>query len=181
VPATLVIGATGILRPAAHHLLQHGVDVVAVGRDPARFDALREATADTPGTLIELPADAASRSFADELDALLLRDSTTLSDVLAYAPATTVAVLTALSVDGAIPTVEVVTSAVARPGGPDRPWTLGDLPERPWRRLVLGWWYRDGVPTWHDADQISAAALAVRDGTGDHLLGSVTPWSDRPT
>jgi hypothetical protein len=181
VHTTVVSGATGILRPAVETLLTAGTNVIAVGRDPGRFAALRDVTNDALGKLIDLPHDATSLAFVDSLAVLAKDGGLVVDDVIAYAPATSPEVLSAVTRDGQVPAVEVVTSSAAAPAPSGTSWSLSDLPGRPWKRLVLGWQYADdGAAEWHGPSEISAAALTTRDGTSDDILGVVSLWSDRP-
>jgi hypothetical protein len=162
----VVVGATGVLRPAAELLVARGTPVLGVARTATGLAALGEVL----GALFEphpfdgvVPLELAVRP----------------SGAIVYGPAVGDATIGALrqATDG--PTVLVLTSAAAAPG-PER-WTVADLPPSPGvRRLVLGW-TEDGA--WHDAAAISAAAVDLLDAPvdQDRVLGVVRPWSGRPS
>jgi NAD(P)-dependent dehydrogenase (short-subunit alcohol dehydrogenase family) len=180
---TLVVGATGILRPAALTLLAHGACVVAVGRDQARIDHLR---ADARGASTELAIvrhDATADGFVDAVGAALDERGWQLAQAILYAPATSADLVTRLVERFDPLVVEVLTSRAAEPPSAPHEWTIADLPHPRsprHRRLVLGWTRVDGRPAWHTSDQISAAAMGALELPGDRVLGTVHPWSDRP-
>jgi NAD(P)-dependent dehydrogenase (short-subunit alcohol dehydrogenase family) len=181
-PVTLVVGATGILRPAALSLLSHGSVVIAVGRDVDRLAELSAAAEAQPGQLREVRTDATDPGFVDEIGAVLSELDRTLVSAVVYAPA-----ISAESADEIMRRwnprlVEILTSRWAEPTVLDREWTVADLPRAPdlRHRLVLGWQRVQSRSAWHTPEQISAAALAALDLPGDRILGRVHPWSDRP-
>jgi hypothetical protein len=180
---TLVVGATGILRPATLTLLAHGSRVLAVGRDQSRIDQLRS---DTRGPSVELAIvrhDAMAADFVDAIDAALDERGWQLAQAMLYAPATSTDLVSRLVERFDPLVVEILTSKTAEPPSAQHEWTIADLPHARsprHRRLVLGWTRIDGRPAWHTSDQISAAAMGALELPGDRVLGTVHPWSDRP-
>jgi saccharopine dehydrogenase-like NADP-dependent oxidoreductase len=159
----LVVGASGILAPAAAKLVaaDGGAPVTGVGRVrpmPSGVEAIA----------------------VDARDAEALRwalGARRWGCAVVYAPAVTDASLPVLraAVDG--PVVLVRTSAAAAPS-PEEPDAPAPEPG-PWT-LQLGWAPGVGGARWHTPEEISDAALAVlRDGAG-RTLGAVRPWADRP-
>ncbi|MFD6054270.1 hypothetical protein [Agromyces sp. NPDC060279] len=159
----LVVGASGILAPAAAQLAaaDDGAPVTGVGRVrpmPSGVEAIA----------------------VDARDAAALRralGARRWARAVVYAPAVTDASLPVLraAVDG--PVVLVRTSAEAAPS-PEEPGAPAPEPG-PWT-LQLGWAPGAGGARWHTPEEISDAALAVlRDGAG-RTLGAVRPWADRP-
>ncbi|UQX88218.1 hypothetical protein M6D93_18305 [Jatrophihabitans telluris] len=172
----LVLGATGILRPAVVRLVEDGRTVVGVARSAPE---LAELAAVLGPRLI--PA------AADYLDTQgLLRTLTAIvasfSAAVVYAPVAddeTLAVLRLLT-DG--PVVDLLVSEYAQPapGADPAAFCLSELPARqaaPWRSLLLGW---TSEGRWHTPEEISAAAVEVLATGQDTLLGVVRPWSTRP-
>jgi hypothetical protein len=180
--AALVVGATGILRPAALSLLSVGMSVVGVGRDAGRVASLETAAAALPGSLHTLALDAAQPGFVDALGHLLTRQSLGLEAALVYAPATSPAVTEELMYRWKPRLVELLTSESVGPLGSGVVWTVSRLPQvgDTRRRLVLGWRRESGHSRWHSAEEVSGGALAALASSGDRILGSVHPWSDRP-
>lgn len=159
----LVVGASGILAPAAAKLAttDGGAPVTGIGRVRPMPSG------------VEVVA-------VDARDAAALRralGARRWARAVVYAPAVTDASLPVLraAVDG--PVVLVRTSAEATPP-PEEPEAPAPEPG-PWT-LQLGWATGAGGARWHTPEEISDAALAVlRDGAG-RTLGAVRPWADRP-
>lgn len=153
----LIVGATGVLAPAATALARGGTAVTGIARTAA---------ADGPADLLLVEARSAS------LLAAALAGHRWAAGI-AYGPAVTPASIEVLrgAVDGRLVLVRV--SAFADPA-------LGGFPVPP-DVLQLGW--RDlpgGGTRWHSAEEVSAAALEMLgDGLG-RVLGSVRPWERRP-
>lgn len=159
----LVVGASGILAPAAAQLAaaDGGAPVTGIGRGrpmPSGVEAIAVDARD---------AEALRRALG----------ARRWGCAVVYAPAVTDASLPVLraAVDG--PVVLVRTSAEATPP-PEEPEAPAPEPG-PWT-LQLGWATGAGGARWHSPEEISEAALAVlRDGAG-RTLGAVRPWADRP-
>jgi hypothetical protein len=151
----LVIGATGILAPAAEALRERGARVIGVSRAGGFAD----------GDDVAVDArDAAAMSAALQ--------ERTWTDAVAYGPAVSDASLAWVRRATPGRCVEVRTSAAADPA-------LGILIV-PTDTLQLGWHAGESGNGWHDPEEVSAAALEVlADGRG-RILGAVRPWSDRP-
>ena len=181
-PCALIIGATGILAPAVDTLTSRGWSVLAVARSEQRLRSLRSNRPLTYGAVHTLAADAEHPSFLRLLERRLRSSDLTLSATALYAPVTAVAVATALTkiVDG--PIVEVLTSGIATPAFEGDRWSIdrlgGSGPTNV--RLVLGWRREFGTTRWHTPEEISAAVVATLADPRDRLLGTVTPWSERP-
>ena len=187
-PTILVVGASGILRPAASSLLAAGTDVIAVGRESDRLGDLDASTRGlrTSAALHVVAADASRPTFPAVVRRLLDSRRLRLDGAIVYAPASAPDVIEACVTAMGCAFVEVLTSQAAEPRSTDHQWSVADLPpiegcqRSRRRRLVLGWQRRDRVPRWHNSEEISAAAVAALVLPGDRVLGSVTPWHDRP-
>ncbi|QKW17768.1 hypothetical protein HUT16_00670 [Kitasatospora sp. NA04385] len=167
-----MVGATGVLRPAATALVRRGHRVSALARRPGPLadlarecgDALRPLAADVADPGLPEALDAARRAAGPFTGARLYRPD---------APAGAVArLLRAVGAGG--PAVLLLTSAWAAPDAGQPPFPAA-------RRLLLGWAAGPGGPRWHTPEEISAGALARFDGPpGDAVLGAVRPWPERP-
>lgn len=159
----LVVGATGILRPAAVALAASGVTVLAVARTRQDLERLAQAA---PG-VVPVVADCLR---PEEVVAALATTGPRPLSGLCYCPAADAAGRRALAalVDG--PLLQLLPSAWAEPDAA--------APDAGGPVLQLGW---TGVPPrWHTPDEVSTAALeAWREGR-DAVLGRVRPWADRP-
>jgi hypothetical protein len=157
-PATLVIGATGILRPAAAELVARGGHVVGVSR-----------TGGEVGGVVSVAVDATDAAALAAALADLRWD-----DALVYAPAVSVASLSHVRARTPRRTVLVRTSGAADPAH-------GVLIV-PRDTLQLGWTEAatDEGARWHTPDEVSRAALEVLASGEAATLGTVRPWSDRP-
>ena len=170
----LVVGATGVLRPAALALASSWATVVAWALHPESLAGLVSAARAPVETLAVdySDGDAVTKTLSAHgpFDAALLYCPTACADVVtAFADA----------VKG--PVVCLLTSAAAQPVH-DAPFELAsvDVPQG-CRRLLLGWAEDDGVTRWHTPEEISAAALDVLFTGHERLLGVVRPWDRRPT
>ncbi|WP_457101906.1 hypothetical protein [Microbacterium sp. P5_E9] len=147
----LVIGATGILAPAASVLRDRGERVVAVSlhgaHDTIAVDAQR----------------------ADELAASLSAER--WDDALVYGPAVTDSSLACVRAATPGRCVLVRTSAAADPA-------LGIL-IIPRDTVQLGW-TSAAEHRWHTPEEVSDTALATLADGAPRTLGAVRPWSDRP-
>lgn len=150
----LVVGASGILAPAAAELVARGDPVTGVGRTTPMPTGVEPVHVDATD------ADALACALIGRWDA-----------VVAYQPATSDASLEVLRAR-APRLVLVRTSAAAHP-------SLGDVRIAP-DTLLLGWIADDAGSRWHDARAVSAAALEVLDDGAGSVLGTVRPWGDRP-
>ncbi len=180
----LVVGGTGILRPAVDALLARGVAVTVLSRSEARLRAL------PPGV----------RGVVGDLDdpaalARALRSSRPAPGAcLAYLPGAVpaggsdeaVAVLRA-AVPG--PLVAVLPSAAAAPPSEiadvqpalARRLAAAGVPAGDLRVLLLGWTAPGaGPPRWHSPAEVSGAALECLDDPSTQVLGVLRPWADRP-
>lgn len=148
----LVVGATGILCPAAASLVARGDAVTGVSR-----------TSDgEPDGVQPLLGDAHDPGLFDG----------SWDSAVVYAPAVSDESLAAIRsrVDGRVVLVRV--SAAVDPA-------LGD-PHVPGDVLQLGWFDEDAGARWHTPTEVSAAVLAVLDDGVGRTLGSVRPWDRRP-
>lgn len=158
----LVVGATGILAPAAAELVASGETVTGMARNPHGMPAGVE-----PLVVDGRDAGAVRSAVEDRRwDAALV-----------YCPAVTAETLAVLQ-GAADRIVEVRTSAAADPAhrdlvAADDLVAAGDV-------LQLGWQPGEAGARWHTPREVSEAALEVlADGAG-RVLGAVRPWSDRP-
>lgn len=155
----LVVGATGILRPAARALTAQGDAVIGIAR--------------------ENPVEAADASIltVDARDADALAGSLEGSrwdDGIVYAPAVGDSSLAYLRDATPGRVVVVFTSGHADPA-------RGSLVVA--RDTVqLGWRAQagPGEDVWHSPEEVSAAALQVLADGEPRTVGVVRPWSDRP-
>jgi hypothetical protein len=160
----LVVGGTGILRPAAVALAAAGAAVSVVSRRAGAADVRADLA--QPGSLgVALGAE---RRF----DA-----------ALAYAPWATADNLAELAarVDGVL--VHVLVSAWAAPGVRARErdtWARAGGRRTVW--LTLGWVPgADGEVRWHTPEEVSAGGLAaLGGGRAEQHLGQLRPWAARP-
>ncbi|MFS0895157.1 hypothetical protein [Microbacterium sp. 179-I 3D3 NHS] len=152
----LVVGASGILAPAASVLVSRGAAVTGVGRSRPMPDGVEAVHVDARD-LGALDAALGSRRW----DAALV-----------YDPAVTESTLPRLAaaIDGRL--VRVRTSAAADPAHGE-PALLADT-------LQLGWHEEGDEVRWHTPDEVSAAALVVFDDGDPCTLGVVRPWERRP-
>lgn len=170
---SLVVGGTGILRPAAETLAGRGWMVTVLARGatdegPRRFAAAVDA-GDAPALGAALDAAISARGPFDL--------------ALVYAPFAPAASMEAIAgrVQGRL--IYVLTS---RWGAPD-----ADLADRDsWapdgagnltQRVTLGWTREPAGPRWHTSEEVSRAALdAIESGARETTLGTLRPWSESP-
>ena len=152
----LVIGASGILAPAASTLARRGHRVTGVARRRAMPTAVEPVLVDARD--------------ADALEAAL--GGRRWSAAIVYEPAVSEASMRVITdaVDGDV--VRVRTSASADPA-------LGEL-HVPAHTLLLGWRELEAGVRWHDPDEVSDAALHVLADGEPRILGAVRPWDRRP-
>lgn len=174
----LVIGATGVLRPSVRQLVSHPRSVVAVARSQRKLDQLADDLRSP--WLRTLAHDARDPVLPDVLDKLQHQEQITVTDALVYGPATTSAVIERLAdrIPGTV--VEILTSHAANPAHRERWDARPPVRRTNHRRLLLGWQHVDGKCQWHDSARISESSLAMLTGRSDQILGTVTPWSERP-
>jgi NAD(P)-dependent dehydrogenase (short-subunit alcohol dehydrogenase family) len=177
-PSVLVLGGTGMLRPAVHALLRDGVRVVVVARRPDH--AIPEDR--LPGDLVPVRADwrdpgafvdaivneAGPRPFAQAI-------------LWIHAPHRE-ALISELDrvIDVAATVVRVWGSSTADPRdvlareGPI-------LPGRSVRDVLLGYAVTEGCARWLHDEEISAGALrALREDRSPQTVGTIDPWDGRP-
>ncbi|MDQ0727048.1 hypothetical protein [Microbacterium sp. W4I20] len=154
--SVLVVGASGILAPAASALVRRGVEVTGIGRRHPM-----------PAGVVGMHVDARDLLA---LDAAL--GTTRWRIALVYEPAITPSTFRRIeaAIDGR--TVLVRTSAAADPA-------RGEPSPAP-DTLLLGW-HDDGENVrWHTPTEVSDAALQVLDDGQGRVLGVVRPWERRP-
>ncbi|WP_435748944.1 hypothetical protein [Microbacterium sp. PMB16] len=153
----LVVGASGILAPAASALVERGAEVTGISRrrhSPAGVNGLHVDAHDLPA-----------------LDAAL--GAARWTAAIVYEPAVTALSLPRIqaAIDGHV--VLVRTSAAADPANDDEPAPASGV-------LLLGW-VDDGASTrWHTPREVSDAALEVLADGEPRILGTVRPWEHRP-
>lgn len=155
--SVLVVGASGILAPAASALVERGAAVTGLSRRrraPAGVDGLHVDAHDLPA-----------------LDTAL--GAARWTAALVYEPAVTAQTLprVAAAVDGRV--VLVRTSAAADPAHGAEPVVAPDM-------LLLGWVDDGGTTRWHTPQEVSDAALEVLADGAPRILGTVRPWERRP-
>lgn len=149
--AVLVIGATGILGPAASTLSGRGQSVVRVARHEA-------------DSVIAVDA-------GDTIALATALDGRRWDDALVYGPAVSDAALDWIR--RATPGRCVLVRTSAASGLEDVPSVV------PRDTLQLGW-TADSPPRWHTPAEVSEAALDVLASGDPRTLGLVRPWSARP-
>lgn len=180
--SVLVVGATGVLRPAALALDDRGEKVLALARPSSR---LTELAASRRG-IEAVPADLSDRTELPRILERYLPDGVDLA--LLYSPAGDAEVGQLLAAVVRRRVVRLVTSSAADPAGGAAPREAADDDRQ--AVLLLGWTDAATGPIsskrslggtrWHTPQEISAAALAVLDGAPAGTLGRVRPWSERP-
>ncbi len=183
--SVLIVGGTGILRPAARLLAARGCTVGVVSRSVDRVATLSAecAAAGASGKIVGIRADyfdipafeAAIREVAGRYG--LFKDC-----MFYFADAPQVALdAAAVGVRGQF--IVVLTSRFA---GPDRPNGRPGYPVprdvEPHRvsYLVLGWHAGPTSNRWHTPWEVSDAAVRVLDEGRDAVLGVLQPWDQRP-
>lgn len=154
--SVLVVGASGILAPAASGLVARGARVTGISRSRP-----------VPRGVVPLHVDAHDLR---ELDRALAESR--WDAALVYEPAVSAETLRRVgaAVDGR--TVLVCPSGAADPA-------LGEpAPVRD--TLLLGWTRDASGVRWHTPQEVSDAALDVLDDGAFRMLGVVRPWEDRP-
>jgi hypothetical protein len=154
----LVVGATGILRPAVVTLTTRGEDVTGVSRGVAGIPDGARAMAVDARDREALAATLGGRQW----DRAIVYRNAVRADSLPEIE---------LRVEGRL--VLVRTSGAADP-------KRGEPTARP-NVLQLGWTDDgSGGTRWHTRDEISDAALQVFEDGEYRMLGVVRPWADRP-
>lgn len=174
----LVVGGTGMLRPAVHELLGTGARVICVARRPER------ATSGAPdsGELVPVPvnwadpqrlADAVARATEGRpLTEALLWVHTPYDEGVHE-------VLDPL-LSGNATVVQLWGSSGVDPRH-SRPRPTRYAPPRSYRSVVLGFADTGTRTRWLTNREISDAALrGLRDSRPEQIAGRVEPWSDRP-
>lgn len=178
----LVVGATGILRPAALRLLARGDTVVAVARGRMRLTAL-EAEGGRRVEVVPVDVTRAGAVASAVTPASTLAEP--LDAAIVYAPRPPADAFEQVLGRVTGPVVRILTSAQGEPrraeGDEPSAWPWARDPRRSGElRLLLGWTGPAGAPRWHTPEEVSAAALDVLDRGADAVLGRLRPWEDRP-
>ena len=173
----LVIGATGILRPACLDLVGAGRPVLAIARDGQRLGDLRRAA----GPLLAHKS-ADCRVLASIRVALTGAEGLgPLSGALVYCPAAPAHLLDVVTRVTRGPVVWLMTSAGAAAQGSNaqRPASDGESHARAPGGVVtvkLGWATElDGSPRWHTPREVSTIALEALHQNMDRTLGTWDP------
>lgn len=178
IQTTLVIGGTGMLRPAVHQLLKRGMRVLLVSRRPRRAVPHQEG----PGELIPITAEWQKPEAL--VDAVLMAiDGHPVTHVIVWvhSPYRT-AIISELdrAVDANTVVVNVWGSASQDPREV-RAAEMGTLAGRDTRDLVLGYAREAGASRWLTHAEISDGVLHVLNGTEPvHIVGQIDPWDQRP-
>ncbi|MFD4374352.1 hypothetical protein [Streptomyces sp. NPDC058486] len=171
----LVVGGTGILAPAVQALAARGAAVSVVSRSA---DASRPGVPVPPSGLVvaDVTDTAAFGRAVDE--AVASRGPVRLA--LAYQPFAPQAAweLLAERTEGLM--VALLVSAFAAEGAPPPPLPEGRRGDAVVRHLLLGWHRGPDGSRWHTPAEVSEAALRVAGRGESAVLGTVTPWSERP-
>lgn len=154
----LIVGASGILAPAAATAQACGLAVTGVSLNNLPGAELSRVVRVDARSVEALDAE-----FADEY----------WDYAIVYAPATTPRALEWLKPRVGKRLIVVETSQIADPK------TGFTRPEKD--TLVLGWYFDSGQEAhWHTATEISDAALRLLAKHTGSVLGTVRPWSSRP-
>lgn len=173
----LVVGGTGMLRPAVHALLERGRDVALLARRPARGAP----GAPTPGTFLPVAGDwTAPSGLAD--DVLAATDGRHVTTVVAWVHAPhRAAVLEGL------PAATIAGAAVIHLWGSaarDSRQTIEEIDlggDRRARHVLLGYRSTQAGSRWLTDGEISAAVLRALDGSAAAVVaGQLDPWDQRP-
>ncbi len=166
----LIVGATGVLRPAVLACVARGWTVVALARDQGRLDDL---VAEVGGNVATAAVDVYN---AAALTAVLASGSLRSDDAILYLAADDDerenAAADRLSTAARGTVVRILTSRWA----PTPPATAGRWPTAAGRRhLLLGVAeaHGDAPGRWHTPEEISAAALHVLITRSDLVLGTL--------
>jgi len=154
--SVLVVGASGILAPAASALVARGARVTGISRSRP-----------VPSGVVPLRLDAHDLRRLDHTLAESRWDA-----ALVYEPAVTAETLQRIAAAVAGRVVLVRTSAAADPA-------LGESTPVE-NTLLLGWTTSASGIRWHTPQEVSDAALDVLDDGAFRVLGAVRPWGDRP-
>lgn len=149
----VVVGAGGILAPAAAALAARGDEVTGIALSRAGI----------PAGVVPLAVDAREAAAFD---------GAAWDAGIVYLPAVTEPSLAALASAVAGRLVRVEVSAAADPVHGE-PHPQPDV-------LLLGWADDDGASRWHTPAEVSSAAVAVLDDGAGRILGAVRPWDARP-
>ena len=173
---TLVVGGTGILRPAAEELARRGHTVTVVARHPV------DETPQIFAASVDVRSTRALKATLD--DAIAARGPFGLGLVYApFAPASSMEAIAKRSSDRLI---YVLTSQWAAPNA-DRTERDGWAPDGACGRhltqhIILGWKYGTEGPRWHTPEEVSFGVLAaIEHGSHETTLGTLRPWSERPS
>ncbi|QBI54043.1 Rossmann-fold NAD(P)-binding domain-containing protein [Streptomonospora litoralis] len=174
----LVVGGTGMLRPAVHELLGSGARVVCVARRPERAAA----GAPDAGELVQVAADWEQPRSLGEAVARAARTGRFTEALLwvhtPYDEAVHRELDPVLSGNAAVVQLWGSAGADPRRSRPDPPRYA---PPRSYRSVVLGFADAARGTRWLTDREISDAALrALGDSTPEQTAGRVEPWSDRP-
>ncbi|WP_017612769.1 Rossmann-fold NAD(P)-binding domain-containing protein [Nocardiopsis salina] len=174
----LVVGGTGMLRPAVHDLLGSGARVVLVSRRPERAAA----GAPDRGRLVPVAADWSAPERLGEA----VREATggrPMAEALLwvhtpYDEGVHASLDPLLSADATV--VQLWGSAGADPRL-SRPLPGQYAPPRAYRSVVLGFADTARATRWLTDREVSDGALrALSDAAPEQIVGRVEPWSDHP-
>lgn len=174
----LVVGGSGMLRPAVHDLLDEGARVVVVARRPERAAS----GTDRDGLLVPVTADwAEPRQLAERV--VKARGDQPFAEAILWVHSPygdgLHPELGSLLTDDAV-VVHLWGSAGRDPReGPEVPDAY--VQPRRYRRVVLGFADGSSGTRWLTDDEISGGAVhALTDPAPVQIVGRVEPWSDRP-
>lgn len=174
----LVIGGTGMLRPAVHELVDRGQTVVVASRRPER------AAPPGPGQGRFVPVVATWQEPVALVDSIIAATggrSVTVAVVWVHSPYR-IAVMHELDrvvAPGAL-VLQVWGSAGEDPRNV-RAAELVRLPGRSMRDVILGYAGEAGASRWLTHTEISEGVLGALDlPETDQVIGQLDPWDERP-
>ena len=181
----LVLGGTGILRPAVLSLCASGRSVTVVSRHAHRLESLaaESAAARLSGSVAGVCCDylnpqTLSAALASGVDQVKRYVS-----ALLYCPDAGEDTLAVVGRAVSGPVVLLLTSRWDEPGRRTEkacyPLIAGIEPQRV-RYVLLGWRMDPAGNRWHSAEEVSEAALLALNSNEDVKLGVTRPWGSRP-
>lgn len=184
----VVIGGTGMLAGVCLALANDGRDVTVLARRSHRLLRLVALAQDLQGTIHPLSLDYADdTAFASAIHASQIRNGPfELAVCWAHGTAPRVPYTLAESLHpSAVPPhfFHILSSATADPGGQDAELRASFLRrDARYHEVILGFAVESGMSRWlTDAEIVTGVLHAIRLEIPRHVVGTVTPWDDRPT
>lgn len=178
VPTALVIGGTGMLRPAVHQLLDRGTRVILVSRRPSRATPREEG----PGVLVPVAAEwQKPEALADSV--LAATDGRPVTHVIlwVHSPYRSAVISQLYRIVGPRAVVVQVWASARQDPREVRGAEAGTLPGGAIRDVLLGYAREAGASRWLSHAEISAGVLGALDRTESvQVVGQIDPWDERP-